>query len=116
MEHLLLIIIGILLLIIFVLLAKVYFLRKSAQEMTYENVLMTEAGMEYGDLIPNPNYVSGTKRVIYEFLIDLLPTGQASQITNFEFSRCIRWPVLSLAVIVVTSILGFIGFEKKDIK
>ena len=33
MEHLLLIIIGILLLIIFVLLAKVYFLRKSAQEI-----------------------------------------------------------------------------------
>ena len=33
MEHLLLIIIGILLLIIFVLLAKVYFLRKSAQEL-----------------------------------------------------------------------------------
>ena len=88
----------------------------SAQEMTYEYVLMTEAGMEYGDLIPNPNYVSGTKRVIYEFLIDLLPTGQASQITNFELSRCIRWPVLSLAVIVVTSFLGFIGFKKKDIK
>ena len=34
MEHLLLIIIGILLLIIFALLAKVYFLRKSAQEIT----------------------------------------------------------------------------------
>ena len=34
MEHLLLIIIGILLLIIFVLLAKVYFLRKSAQEIS----------------------------------------------------------------------------------
>lgn len=34
MEHLLLIIIGILFLIIFVLLAKVYFLRKSAQEIT----------------------------------------------------------------------------------
>ena len=33
MEHLLLVIIGILLLIIFVLLAKVYFLRKSAQEI-----------------------------------------------------------------------------------
>lgn len=33
MEHLLLIIIGILLLIIFVLLAKVWFLRKSAQEI-----------------------------------------------------------------------------------
>ena len=35
MEHLLLIIIGILLLIIFVLIAKVYFLRKSAQEIAY---------------------------------------------------------------------------------
>lgn len=34
MEHLLLIIMGILLLIIFVLLAKVYFLRKSAQEIS----------------------------------------------------------------------------------
>ena len=33
MEHLLLIIIGILLLIVFVLLAKVWFLRKSAQEI-----------------------------------------------------------------------------------
>ena len=33
MEHLLLIIIGILLLIIFVLVEKVYFLRKSAQEI-----------------------------------------------------------------------------------
>ena len=40
MEHLLLVIIGILLLIIFVLLAKVYFLRKSAQEIA-ENAITT---------------------------------------------------------------------------
>ena len=41
MEHLLLVIIGILLLIIFVLLAKVYFLRKSAQEIA-ENAKIAE--------------------------------------------------------------------------
>ena len=47
MEHLLLIIVGILLLIIFVLVAKVYFLHKSAQEIAetifWKNICLSTA-------------------------------------------------------------------------
>lgn len=91
--------------------------RLSQEEMTYSGVTITaEGGIEFGDLLPNPAYVSGTKRTVFAFFYDLLPTGQAIQLNNSEFDRCARWPVLSAFVLAVSTLLGYLPFRKRDIR
>lgn len=85
-------------------------------EMTYSGVSFTENGVEYGDLVENPAYVGGPARTALELLYDLLPTGQAIQMNNSEFERCARWPVLSAVMLIVSTVLGWISFRKRDIR
>lgn len=54
--------------------------------------VMTVNGFEIGKPLPNPNYVSGALRSLYQFAVDALPTGQSILLANLELAR----PVLSL--------------------
>lgn len=91
--------------------------RLSAAEMAYDGVTISlEGGVEFGDLIPNPAYVSGTTRKVFEFFYDLLPTGQTIQLNNREFDRCLRWPCLSMVVLAISTLAGYLPFRKRDIK
>lgn len=54
--------------------------------------VMTVNGFEIGKPLPNPNYVSGALRSVYQFAVDALPTGQSILLANLELAR----PVLSL--------------------
>lgn len=85
-------------------------------EMTYDNITITMDGVQYGDLIPNPAYVGGTARKVMEFVYDMLPTGQAIQLNNMDFERCLRWPWLSAIVLAVSTVLGYLPFRKRDVK
>lgn len=91
--------------------------RLSQQEMTYQGVTITmDGGVEFGDLLPNPAYVSGTTRKIFELLYDLLPTGQTIQLNNREFDRCLRWAPMSVIVLAVSTVAGFLPFRKRDLR
>lgn len=85
-------------------------------QMTYENMTITMDGIQYGDLVENPAYVSGIRRTVYEFIYDFLPTGQAKAMNGMNFDRCTRWPITSAVVLVVSTVLGYYSFCKKDIK
>lgn len=85
-------------------------------EMVYANVTITMDGVQFGDLIENPAYIGGTAREIMEFLYDMLPTGQAIQLNNMSFDRCLRWPWLSVIMLVLATISGYIPFRKRDIR
>lgn len=65
---------------------------------------------------PNPNYLTGTKREVFQFLFDLLPTGQSVQYTMLDFSDPLRLMGLSAAVTAVFSAAGAALFRKKDLK
>lgn len=86
------------------------------EEMVYSNVMITMEGVEFGDLVENPAYVGGVTRTVMEFLYDLLPTGQAAQINNMKFERCLRWPWLSALLLAGTTAIGFRLFKKRDIR
>lgn len=90
--------------------------RLLASEMMYEYAELTVNGMQFGDLIPNPEYVGGLQRTVMEFVYDLLPTGQAIQLNNMDFERVQRWPWLSLGMLAVTTAAGRLLFRKRDIK
>lgn len=84
--------------------------------MTYDGAVITQNGIEYGDMIPNPAYVDGTKRTVYEFIYNLLPTGQIQQIYSLDFENSADWPFLSIGLFIVLSTVGAVHFKKKDLK
>ena len=88
----------------------------SETEMTYDSVTYTMDSIQFGNEIPNPAYISGVQRTMYEFVYDLLPTGQLMQMYTLDFDRCIRWPVFSVVFFILITAVGYFMFRKKDIK
>lgn len=66
--------------------------------------------------MPNPKYVSGFKRDLYDMLIDCLPTGQGIRLWQLEVAHPLRMILFSAAVTVVSTLLGLLAFRKKDLK
>lgn len=87
-----------------------------APEMVYEYTEKTATGLTYGPLVPNPRYVRGTARSIAQWINDILPQGQLYSVYSYDFDRCARWPLLSGCVFLVSTLIGFTSFRKKDIK
>lgn len=90
--------------------------RLHASEMIYESYSISADGIEYGNLIQNPSYVSGMERTIYEVLYNILPSGHILQIFDLDFSSITYLPLISIALIVGITILGYRIFSDKNIK
>lgn len=91
--------------------------RLAEPEMTYDGVTITMDGVQFGDLVKNPAYIEGTaRRKLYELCYDLFPTGQAIQMNNGEFEHCLRWIPLSLVMLAVSTLAGYLPFRKREIK
>lgn len=69
-----------------------------------------------GELVPNLAYLRGTEREVYEFIFDLLPSGQAIQLAGLSAERLWRLPLLSLAVIAASTGTGLVLFRRRDLK
>ena len=80
--------------------------------LTYEMV----NGEFVSSMQPNPRYLEGTKRAVYEFLFDLLPTGQAVQYYIIEFAHPFRMMLCALGITAVSTGAGLALFQCKDLK
>lgn len=65
---------------------------------------------------PNPSYLTGVKREVFQFLYDLMPTGQSLQYTVLNFTDPARLMVLAAAVCAVFTGAGAALFRRKDLK
>lgn len=75
---------------------------------------------------PNPNYIDGTQRKVFEIINDCLPSGQAMQIANSfdsggiavkdDFTYPYIWLLYSFTFVTVTSVIGVSFFKKKEIR
>ena len=69
---------------------------------------------------PNPNYLEegSVKRRVFEFLDELLPSGQALKIEEDEVTKeqAGRLVLYSCLVVLVSVGGGIAGFQRKDIK
>lgn len=66
---------------------------------------------------PNPQYLTGTARKIYEFFQDLLPTGQGLQLAEFGYlQHPLQACLCSLFVTAATTVGGILAFQKKNLK
>lgn len=66
--------------------------------------------------VPNPYYVSGTKRKALEFLLDINPSGQAVQLAQLELPRPGAVMLCDAALTALFCSLGVFIFRKKDLK
>lgn len=89
---------------------------KLSEPEIYESVLGLNAdgGLIMGDPKPNPNYVSGVWRQVYQFIFDFIPMGQAIHVADLTFAW--YYSLYSLALIAITTVPGLLLFRRKDIK
>lgn len=80
------------------------------------NILITADGMQMSDPAPNPAYLTGNTRKIYEFLLDILPTGQGIQLFDLSVAHPLRILLSSLVLTVISTFGGIYFFSKKNLK
>ena len=68
------------------------------------------------DATPNPLYISGTIRIIFEWLKDLMPMGQAVNMALTPIEHPVRGILLSFATCVIITSLGVISFRRKALR
>ncbi len=84
-------------------------------EMT-SGIIITANGMDLSEPIPNPNYVSGVTREIYQFITDFLPTGQGLKMWQLEIDHPVRMLVSSAMITLLTTSGGILVFKRKNLK
>lgn len=99
--------------------ASVYISAKLNEPETYPEI---SAFADDGSVIdardvPNPGYVRGTQRQIYEFLDEFLPTGQSVILTRGDKGASfLLMSAYSAGITAVAAGIGIFIFRKRDIK
>ena len=92
----------------------IYIFSELAQPEMIQQYVQTSGG-GITEWVKNPAYVDGTKREIYEWLLDVIPTGQAMQVTS-SAHRWLRMMACSLGTAVVCCCVGICCFRRRNIK
>jgi ABC-type transport system involved in multi-copper enzyme maturation permease subunit len=83
----------------------------------YNNYTITDSlGNAATKPVRNPDYLTGTKREIYQFFLDFLPTGQAIEISTQSTPHLWQMPLYSLLIVLASTAGGVLCFHKKDLK
>lgn len=77
---------------------------------------MSEGVTVQEDETPNPNYVSGAKRQIYNFLNEFLPGGQMIKLSNMNAEHLGRYAVYDGIIFAFVTGCGILSFRRKDLK
>ncbi len=85
-------------------------------EMESGGLLVTETGTEWMDPQPNPRYLQGTERTVYEVLALLLPTGQHIMINDQNLAQPWAMALCSVLVAALAAGAGVALFRRKDLK
>ena len=81
-----------------------------------QGMVMAETGLQLSEPSPNPNYVGGMKREVFQFLSDTLPSGQSISVCSYELERPVLSLVSSVVIAVLTSAAGVVFFKRKDLR
>ena len=88
--------------------------------LTEQAIIPAQEYIENGQILvreamPNPSYVQGIKRTIFEVLYNL-PGCQAVQLIAAAEACPIRLPLVSLGTAAVSTAAGLVLFRRKDLK
>ena len=79
-------------------------------------LIITAAGMEWGEPTPNLRYVGGLLRQVFEGILNVLPTGQMVLLADMAVAHPVRDIIASAAVTAAAVLTGIALFRKKDLK
>ena len=99
--------------------ASVYISAKLNEPETYPEISAFADGGSVIDArdVPNPGYVRGTQRQIYEFLDEFLPTGQSVILTRGDQDASfLLMSAYSAGITAAAAGIGIFIFRKRDIK
>lgn len=77
-----------------------------------ETEVLPEIKSEY---VPNPLYVSGVKRQIFQFIVDFTPGGQVILINSRDVESPLLLVGYSLIIVIVTTAAGLIKFNRMNL-
>lgn len=69
-----------------------------------------------GEAVPNPSYIGGAMRFVFQMLLNVLPTGQSVNVAFLKVEHPITMILSSIAVTIGMTVLGIVLFRKKDLK
>ena len=78
--------------------------------------VITANGFDVGEPMPNPDYISGTMRTMYQFAVDVLPVGQSILLANQELEHPLFALSASVGLAVLCSAVGMMVFRRKNLK
>lgn len=87
-----------------------------SQEEVLTALFYTDTGEMAVSEQPNPAYLTGFARQVYQFFYELTPGGQAYQILGMSVQSPLRLLGYSGLVFVLVTGLGLAIFQKKDVK
>ena len=64
----------------------------------------------------NPNYISGTKRQVYEFMQDFTPGGQMLQVSDMNAEKPTMLALYDGIILIVATGCGLVFFRRRDLK
>ena len=110
------VVVGLVLVFVYIMLMTQIWSDLSEPERT-SRVVMSETGeMEIEQDIPNSKYVSGTKRVVYEWIDAFLPMDQAMYVIDPDASFSMKAPLCLLGETILFVGVGMYVFQRKDLK
>ena len=96
--------------------AAIYLYAKLSAPPEIPGYMLNVAGELQFTSEPNPAYLEGMEREVYQFLMDFLPSGQAMEVANFEVLHPVRMLLSSLGILVGSNALGTAVFCRMDIR
>lgn len=81
-----------------------------------EGYVMTVDGISEASGMPNPLYIRGWQRIVFQYLLELFPTGQGLQLSSGTVVHPIRMIVISLLETAAFTTIGLTQFAKREMK
>ncbi|MEN6489658.1 MAG: ABC transporter permease subunit [Smithella sp.] len=102
--------------IVLLVLASMIKSRLDAPEFYNSYIITDSSGNTATEPVRNPLYLEGTKREVYQFFLDFLPTGQAIEISSQTTPHLWLMPLYSLFIAIASTLSGVLCFYKRDLK
>lgn len=97
--------------------ASILYNRLCQPETVMNGVVVSGDGtVEFGDIVPNPDYVSGVKRTIFTAIVNIIPAGQMILADESKLTHPVYNLLASGGILLVCTLLGCRVFRNKDLK
>ncbi|SCJ90153.1 Uncharacterized protein conserved in bacteria [uncultured Eubacterium sp.] len=93
-----------------------FYLMKRLEGPPMVEVYQMVDGQTSTETVPNKQYIAGSARKIFQFIIDFLPSGQCLQLSGQSALHLKLMPLYSAVIIFVTNAFGMFLFSRKDIR